>query len=298
MPSAVRIVCVCLPFILSIAAAVVGVILVIPTADKPVLRDLYFVRINSSSIKVGGDAAIGALVTSLAQSVGLADFYSSGLWNSCNGKFINKTKTDTGFNITSCTKPSIDYYFNPVQTLEQQLLQGYTINVPSEVTAALASVKKLSKGLFAGYIGGTAASVVEIFVGLFAFASKWGSGVTAVVGILACILYVAAAVIATVMFSEIVNAFNGYAGQFGVTASIGKQVLVLSWVAVALSGAAAFFWIFTCCCGRTTRTRRSTEADYTPMLEKPSQFQQQPYAQGYSQGIPYSHYGHGNYSKY
>ena len=47
---------------------------------------------------------------------GLKDFYQVGLWNFCEG-----TK-DKG--ITACSKPIVMYWFNPVQILVDEMLNG------------------------------------------------------------------------------------------------------------------------------------------------------------------------------
>ena len=80
-------------------------------ANVAVLRDLFFFRIDVSKLVPGG----GDQTTS-AQSIGLKDFYQVGLWNFCEGT------NDKG--ITSCSKPILMYWFNPVQIMVEEVLNG------------------------------------------------------------------------------------------------------------------------------------------------------------------------------
>lgn len=58
------------------------------------------------------------LINSIAQSLGLHDFYTVGLWNYCEGY--------NGQGTTSCSDPQTLYWFNPVEIIQSQLLAGAT----------------------------------------------------------------------------------------------------------------------------------------------------------------------------
>ena len=81
------------------------------------LRDLYFFKIDVANI-VPASVPNYKLVNSLARSIGLHDFYQVGLWNFCEG-YNNE-------GITACSKPVIMYWFNPVQIILDELLEGAT----------------------------------------------------------------------------------------------------------------------------------------------------------------------------
>jgi hypothetical protein len=56
------------------------------------------------------------LVNSIAQTLGLRDFYQVGLWNYCEGY--------KNIGVTHCSKPKTLYSFNPVEILLSELLAG------------------------------------------------------------------------------------------------------------------------------------------------------------------------------
>lgn len=58
------------------------------TYPKAVLSDIYFFRLDLSDI-IPLSVPNARLINSIAQSIGLHDFYQVGLWNFCEG-FINE----------------------------------------------------------------------------------------------------------------------------------------------------------------------------------------------------------------
>lgn len=74
------------------------------------------------------------LLNSIAQTLGLHDFYQVGLWNYCEGTNTNKShatslliRQNIGYNavgISECTKPKLLYWFDPVSIILNQLVAG------------------------------------------------------------------------------------------------------------------------------------------------------------------------------
>ena len=87
------------------------------TQNKDVMRSTYFININLSNI-IPLSVPNAVLINSIAQSVGLHDFYRVGLWGYCEGY------NDQG--VTSCSSPQTLYWFNPVEIIQSQLLAGAT----------------------------------------------------------------------------------------------------------------------------------------------------------------------------
>jgi hypothetical protein len=83
--------------------------------DKPVLREIYFLKIDLSNI-VPLSVPNAVLINSIARTIGLHDFYQVGLWGFCEGYM------DSG--ITRCSKPETLYWFNPVKIILSELLAG------------------------------------------------------------------------------------------------------------------------------------------------------------------------------
>ena len=85
------------------------------TYKKSVIRNFYFIKLDLSHI-VPASVPNSILINSIAQTLGLHDFYQVGLWGFCEGY--------NGQGVTYCSKPHMLYWFNPVQILRNELLAG------------------------------------------------------------------------------------------------------------------------------------------------------------------------------
>jgi hypothetical protein len=77
------------------------------------------------------------------------------------------------------------------------------------------------------------------------------------------------------MFATVTGAFNENLKSYGMHGSMGKNIYVTTWLAVAFSLGAALFWMLsTCCCsGRSPynhkNTPRGVTAEKTPYTYEP-----------------------------
>ncbi|KAL6714985.1 hypothetical protein ACLMJK_007245 [Lecanora helva] len=95
------------------------------TSDHhPVVGSIYFIKLDLSHI-IPRAVPQAHLINSIAQSLGLHDFYQVGLWNFCEGY---------GDRITDCSKPRTLYWFDPVEILLSELFAGATITPLSTYT--------------------------------------------------------------------------------------------------------------------------------------------------------------------
>ena len=83
--------------------------------DRAVSRDTYFITIDLSHI-VPVSVPNSFLINSIAQTLGLNDYYRVGLWNYCAG--------NVGEGLQFCSKPTTLWWFNPVEIIQSQLLAG------------------------------------------------------------------------------------------------------------------------------------------------------------------------------
>lgn len=91
------------------------------THVESVLTSIYFVRLDLSQI-LPQSVPDTSVVNTMAQSLGLHDFYQFGLWAFCEG-YVSE-------GITDCSTPKVAYWFNPVQILLNELLAGATSSLP------------------------------------------------------------------------------------------------------------------------------------------------------------------------
>jgi hypothetical protein len=83
--------------------------------NKKIIRDWYFIRFDFSNV-VPSSVPNFQLINTIAQTLGLHDFYQVGLWGFCEG-YQNE-------GVTFCSKPQTLYWFNPVEILRNELLAG------------------------------------------------------------------------------------------------------------------------------------------------------------------------------
>jgi hypothetical protein len=93
-------------------------------SNKRVIRNWFFIRLDLSNV-VPSSVPNFALINTIAQTLGLHDFYQVGLWGFCEGY--------QGEGVTFCSRPQTLYWFNPVAILRNELLAGAssTLHCPS-----------------------------------------------------------------------------------------------------------------------------------------------------------------------
>lgn len=87
------------------------------------LNNVYFIHLDLANI-IPVSAPNSNLINSIAQTLGLHDFYTVGLWNFCEGY--------NGQGTTDCSPTQTLYWFNPVEILQSELLAGATSTSPQK----------------------------------------------------------------------------------------------------------------------------------------------------------------------
>jgi len=234
---------------------------------KSVIRSTWFLKIDLSNI-IPQSVPNAVLINSIAQTLGLHDFYQIGLWNFCEGY------DDEG--ITHCSPAKSLYWFDPVEVIASELLAGASISLPSNINSALKLIRTASRWMFGLYITGTVLTFVCIFLAPIAVSSQprsyhrgrrvfLRSIPLMVLSFLAALTVAVASVIATVMFFIFRNVLTSQS-DLNIGAEVGKPMLAFMWTATgfALIG---FFWQFgtccaVCCCSgknKKTATKSSPE---------------------------------------
>lgn len=213
-----------------------------------VIRETYFLKIDLTNV-IPESVPNAALINTIAQSIGLHDFYQVGLWNYCSGY--------KGQGVTSCSPHQTAYWFNPVEIILSELLVGASIALPTDVTTLLDIVKTASTWMFACFLVGVCLSFLCIFIAPMAYSQKprWShkakrvfcrSLPITILTFLALLFTAAGAVVATVMFVIFRNAFSGVT-DLNINAELGIKMLAFEWTAVALLLVGFIMQIGTCC---------------------------------------------------
>jgi hypothetical protein len=113
--------------------------------------------------------------------------------------------------------------------------------------------------MWVSYICGMGFMGLTVIVGLTSFHSRFGSCCAALVSTLGALFLILASGLATGVFITYRHYFNDNVDQFGVVAELGTTAFAITWIATAIAIVAAFFWIFSICCGSTRRTDLAEE---------------------------------------
>ncbi|KAL1955983.1 hypothetical protein VTO42DRAFT_7883 [Malbranchea cinnamomea] len=246
-------------------------------SNKPVLRDIYFLKIDLSEI-IPLSVPDAALINSIARSIGLHDFYQVGLWNFCEGY-------EDGSGITYCSPPKTLYSFNPVDILMDELLSGATIALPGEINSALDLARIASNWMFVLFLVSAILIFLCIILAPFSVPSTTTSLPQASVSkpiqpekatfktpipkrlalpltaltFITFIATLAASVVATALFTVFKIVFANNAANLNVSAELGVHMLVFMWIAVAfvlLGFVMQCYELCSCCCCLCSRRQK------------------------------------------
>lgn len=209
------------------------------THNQAVLRDVYFFRLDLSNI-IPLSAPNAMLINSIAQTLGLHDFYQVGLWNFCEGY--------NNVGITFCSTPQTLYWFNPVAVLTNELLAGATIALPTQVITVLNILRLASQIMFGFFLAGCVLAFLLVFLSPLVARSRWYSLPFSLVAFLAAVLVTAASIIGSVI-SWVFKYAAESQSDLNIHAYVGVPMMVFVWIA---SGFAILAFVIHsglgCCC--------------------------------------------------
>jgi len=110
-------------FFLFVALVFLILVEIAGVENKAIIKNWYFIRLDLSNV-VPSSVPNFQLINTIAQTLGLHDFYQVGLWGFCEGY--------QGQGVTFCSKPQTLYWFNPVEILRNELLAGASSESHSE----------------------------------------------------------------------------------------------------------------------------------------------------------------------
>lgn len=213
------------------------------TYNQSPINNWYFIRLDLSHI-IPASVPNFALINTIAQTLGLHDFYQVGLWGFCEGY--------KGQGVTYCSPPRTLYWFNPVEILKNELLAGASINLPNDINDILDLIKLASQIMFGLFLTSACLSFVLIFVAPISIYTRWLALPVAIFSFLNALFVTAASIVATVMFIIFRNTIGGVA-ELNIGADIGTYMFGFMWTASAF---AIFAWLIQtglCCCCASRR---------------------------------------------
>lgn len=238
------------------------------TRVRPTLNRMYFIKIDLTNI-IPTSVPNSVLINSIAQTLGLHDFYTVGLWNYCEGY--------NGEGTTECSNPQTLYWFDPVSILQSQLLAGASIALPAEINEILGLIRTVSHWMFGLFLSGACINFLMIFIVPISVFSRWATLPIMLLTFMGALTTTVASVIATVLFIIMRNALTS-ATSLNIGANIGVEMFAFMWVA---AGASILAWLIelclTCCCasrrdvkkGKKTGSKKAWNTDTPGVSEKP-----------------------------
>jgi hypothetical protein len=249
------------PLFFSIAAIVLGALAIAgSTSNHSPINQIYLFQMNIT----GATSAVNSQITSETslESLGLSDIYTFGMWGYCRGS----SNSNGDYTPTWCSEPKSMYMFNPVDTLENELNDKYSITLPSEFTNYISTIRTVTKMFFiTSLIGCAAAALTGIFT-LLSFCSHGISCISMIIGVITFIAFLIVGGASTGAFLLLRNYLNNSVEEYGVKGSLGNWTFYgLVWGAVVASALTAIFNLFGICCGRTASRPKSQEE--MPMMQ-------------------------------
>ncbi|KAI9832593.1 MAG: hypothetical protein M1826_001543 [Phylliscum demangeonii] len=290
MGKAGRFACIVTPIALTLASLICILIVGLSGSSKTqnLNSQFYFMKADTSKFSAVPDAVLlsnvdpnnkllgDAFKTGISTHVHLRDFYTISLLNYCNGTISN----DVG-RIDDCSPMRSSFWFDPIAVWG--LNQATADAVPKNVHNILQTYRQAVRWMFIAYVVAFAATALELVLGCLAIFSRWGSFVTTLVAgasinQVSALFILAASGLATGIYATVVATFNTALKPYNISTSLGRGALSVTWLAVAFSWAAFFFWFVSiCCCSgrsnggrRRDRGSRSEKAPYNyEMVDEP-----------------------------
>lgn len=224
-------------------------------------------------------------VSFLQGNTNLKDFYSIGLWGYCDGDIVNGN-----YETSWCSKPRSEYYFNATQVwgMDNNPIMN---SLPNDYHKAMDIYKGASKWMFIAYWVAFAVTCLVLVVGVFAICSRWGSCVTTLVALASFGFTTAASVTSTVLFSIMEGTAGTALAAYNIKFSLGKNMFVATWLAVAFSLGALLFWSFSACCcsGRSSYNRNDPDRRSGAFVPEKAPYTYEPLAGRSAPNTSYNH---------
>jgi hypothetical protein len=208
------------------------------------LKNIFF-QADTSKLSIHPTLTNSPFLNGIASTLGVADSYSVALWSYC------ATSNQTGSSNVNCSKPTTDFWFNPIQAwhLNNTVLMN---TFPTTLTKVLRIYHNCSKAMVSLYIAAVSCTFVASIVGGFAVFSEVGSGRSFLVTSISAFLLLAASSLATSVYVPLAATFDSVLRSYSIGVSLGRDMFALTWSAALLSLMAALFWLlrWLFCCGK------------------------------------------------
>jgi len=273
------------PVALSITAFVLSLLVLISGRDTGFLQDVFVIKIDTSDISTTtpintllanagintppqlsqildniSNSSLSSVLNTAAHELGLFDIYTAHTITWCSGALTSNNHTM----YTRCSRPAIPFSFNPVKILEDDLLQGLTLQElgfpTTDVNNVINTLEMAYRAMSACYLVGVILAGLTIVTGLLGlYVSRLTETVSWMLATLGSTCLVIASVIGTILATRVVDVINQKAKDINVVADRSTKYLGMTWAAVGALLIVTIVWMAVCCCG-THRSNRDPKA--------------------------------------
>ena len=218
-------------------------------------------------------------INSLAQILGVHDFYSAHIMTFCEGYYIpGPVPNDTvkagsiHKNVTECSNKTSMFHFDPRKTLVTELNESTNglvdlsqLDWPDEIDHGLAALKTAQRAVFVLYCVSIALiSVAMIMAAGSVFSNRrLIAAINCATDSLALIAIVIASAIVTYIADKATGVINKYGDDIGVSADRGNKFLGLTWAATGAMFIAVVVWVVAFFAGsKSDRASRKHQPKY------------------------------------
>ncbi|CAK7216327.1 hypothetical protein SCUCBS95973_002775 [Sporothrix curviconia] len=225
--------------------------------------DIFLFRFNLSvlfdeSYGSGLNISDLALSEATADSLGLHNYYQAGLWGYCVGDSVS--------DFTSCSRPRLFYWFNPVAILLSEMLNTSTLTLPVRVQTVLNILRVVSGIMFGTCFVGVILAGVLIFVSPLVLLTRW---LSLPVGLLAAVtamcLFVGSGLAMTMALAY--RLAGSAINQLNILVTVGDIMFGLVWAATAVSFAGLVMHAILAFCGPSVRDARTGRRTVGQLME-------------------------------
>lgn len=299
-----------LPYIGTLAAFLLSLMVVLGQIRTNVLPGVYFLRVNLANLTANGtlslissgntniDNSIVSIVDQLIEANNpLPEFFDTSLWNYCYGNFSTTNKDSNNFlthaegaQLVYCSDPKAMYWFNASEILKDTINNSSaTAASKSVLTTAInaatniddvknymGTMQAVSKASFVCYIVALGLLFLTLLFGIFTCHSRGVTCCTALLSFLSLAMVLVSAGLVTGMYMVIRNLINNHLNSFGISASLSSQAMGFAWGSAVAALWGTIWWLFAICCGSTGRKELSEEKE--------------PFIPAYNPSVHNSHY--------
>ncbi|KAF2836544.1 hypothetical protein M501DRAFT_1025974 [Patellaria atrata CBS 101060] len=300
-----------IPILCAIASTILGFLLLFAGHKKNFMEEYHVMTLNTSRIgyelvdlnagddddnsnpisefidNIGDDLQdqasdlINNAVGSIAEQLGLQDWYSAHLMDYCYGSYlpgpIGNDTTNPKKHVEDCSDRRAMYHFNPTEILQQSLDDsGVPITLedlrwPDAIQNGLDGLRIAGRAAFVLYCIGIGLSILTLITSVLGllFSGRATALLNAALALLAFLAFGIASGIVTAVVVKGSNIINKYGDDIGIEAKRGNKFLGLTWGATAAMLICCVWWMVETCIGhRKRRERTYTEKPRTTHVER------------------------------